>query len=303
MFQILNVIDSVLGEHKQFGQGEYYYYCPLCHHHNPKLAVNIIKKKWHCWKCNASGNRLTSLLWKVGATKKQIQELAELLDDFVPPVAQGEEHQTSLRLPEEYKPLYIPSQDLMYRKALTYALQRGVTAQDIICYQVGYCSEGDYRGRLIIPSFSAEGTLNYFIGRTIYPNGLNYLTPQISKNVVGLENQINWKHPIIIVEGIFDAMAVKRNAVPLFGKHVSKKLQEKIITEGATDVYLALDSDALKDTIKIAERFIKQGINVYVVELNGKDPSSLGFAATQHLIQNAKKLGFSDLMELKLRLL
>ena len=36
---------------------------------------------------------------------------------------------------------------------------------------------------------------------------------------------INWEEPIILVEGVFDAMAVKRNVIPLFGKLVLDKLK------------------------------------------------------------------------------
>ncbi len=98
-------------------------------------------------------------------------------------------------------------------------------------------------------------------------------------------------------------MAAKRNAVPLIGKTLSKKLQQKIIHKGVHDIYLALDEDALKDTIKIAERFMKEGINVWIVDLCGKDPSAIGTATMSQLIKDAKKLTFVDLMTLKMKLI
>jgi hypothetical protein len=42
------------------------------------------------------------------------------------------------------------------------------------------------------------------------------------KNIIGFENMINWNVPIVLCEGAFDAIAIKRNAIPLFGKNISK---------------------------------------------------------------------------------
>jgi hypothetical protein len=39
-----------------------------------------------------------------------------------------------------------------------------------------------------------------------------------------------------------------------------------------------------------------------LVELDGHDPSAMGFVEMQHRIKNATKLGFIDLVQLKLRL-
>jgi hypothetical protein len=35
---------------------------------------------------------------------------------------------------------------------------------------------------------------------------------------------INWNFPLILVEGMFDAITVNFNGVPLLGKTISKKL-------------------------------------------------------------------------------
>ena len=79
-----------------------------------------------------------------------------------------------------------------------------------------------YNIRIIIPSYDSDGILNYFIGRHFYGGKFKYRNPSISKDVVGFELFINWDEPIILCEGVFDAMAFKRNAIPLFGKNVMK---------------------------------------------------------------------------------
>jgi DNA primase len=298
-YQLVSLVDSVLGAHKEFNRTEFYYFCPFCHHYKPKLAVNVNKRKWHCWKCGAAGNTLLSLLRKLHVSREQIAELSSILGEEVYKFKDDKPTEGILILPQEYQPLYVNGN----KQAISYLNQRGITESDIIKYQLGYCEKGLYWGRIIIPSFDVSGRLNYFVGRDITNKSkLPYLMPPISKNVVGFESIINWKHHIVLVEGAFDSMAVKINAIPLFGKTLSKRLREKIIKESVNEIYLALDRDALKDTLKIAEKYMKEGLSVYVIELNGKDPSVLGFEQMQLLIKSATLLTFNNLLELKLRL-
>ena len=58
--------------------------------------------------------------------------------------------------------------------------------------------------------------------------------PQVSKDIVGFELHINWNYPVCLVEGAFDAIAIKRNAIPLFGKTIPDQLKHRII-ENKTD--------------------------------------------------------------------
>lgn len=303
LYRVIEILDNILGPHRLFAKSEYYYYCPFCHHYNPKLAVNLTKKKWHCWKCGARGSTLLSLLRKLSVSKDQINELAQLLDEELPKVKHDTDTQVILTLPSEFVPLYQIRKTFTANNAYAYLLRRGFTDADILKHRIGYCEEGLYANRVIIPSYDETGKLNFFVGRDIYDNSfMAYRNPPVSKNIVGFGNLINWDYPIILTEGVFDAMAIKRNAIPLFGKTLPRKIQERIIQEGVTDVYLALDNDALKETLQLAEKLVKQGIRVYVVELSGKDPASLGFENIQNLIDKSTPLTFLELMQLKLKL-
>jgi DNA primase len=115
---------------------------------------------------------------------------------------------------------------------------------------------------------------------------------------------INWSQPIILCEGAFDAIAIKRNAIPLFGKIIQPNLQKKIIEQRVKDIYVCLDKDALRKAIQIAEKFMNEGLNVYFVELaDNKDASELGFEKINEIIQNTDVLTFERLMQLKMDLL
>ena len=101
-------------------------------------------------------------------------------------------------------------------------------------------------------------------------------------------------------EGPFDAIAVKRNAIPLFGKTIPTKLKKEIYKNKVKLIYIALDSDAIVDSLKIAEEFMNNGINIYFINLTDKDPSEIGFNEFLTLKRNTEIFKFSDLIKLKL---
>ncbi len=185
-----------------------------------------------------------------------------------------------------------------------YLQKRGVTEEDILKYNIGYCETGKYANSVIVPSYNKSGQLNYFISRSFEKEpGRKYNAPSCNKNeLIGLEYYINWKVPVILCEGIFDAIALKRNAVPLFGKTIPRALMLKLVENDVKTVYLALDNDALKQSIEYAQKLLDHGKDVYLIELEGKDPSDIGFENITKYLHRAKQLTFSDLLLKKMQL-
>ena len=142
--------------------------------------------------------------------------------------------------------------------------------------------------------------MNYFIARNIFDGGMKYKNPPVSKDVIGLDLFINWDEPIVLCEGIFDAIAIKRNAIPLFGKTIPKSLMKKIYEKNVNKIYILLDNDAVNDTIRITDRLMRNGIDVYYVKLTDKDPSDMGFESVTNLIKGVGKTSFSDFIRMKL---
>jgi hypothetical protein len=70
----------------------------------------------------------------------------------------------------------------------------------------------------------------------------------------------------------------------------------KLVESQVKTVYLALDKDALKEALTYSEQLINLGKEVYLIELQGKDPSDLGFTSMTELLQKAKPLTFGELM-------
>ena len=275
------------------------YWSPFISHHKPKLQINISTGKWHCWVSNVGGRNLFQLLKKVGATKEQFSELSELVDDL-PRYKPTEDKSESVRLPKEYKPLWNGGDSIVKRHALSYLYRRDITDADILKYDIGYCDSGLYSNRIIIPSYDSDGKLNFFVGRDFYDGKMKYRNSPTSKDIIGFDLFINWDEPIILCEGVFDAMAFKRNAIPLFGKTVMNNLMKKIIESRVKTLYLALDKDARTDAVEITERLMNHGIDVRMMDLEEKDPSETGFQRLLYLIDRTRKTKFSDLMKVRL---
>ena len=277
------------------------FWSPFTSHHKPKLQINIKTGKWHCWVSNQGGHNLFQLFKKLKASKEQFTELGDIVGKPSHSLSSSSQKTKDVvSLPKEFKPLWSKDGGIIQKHAMSYLSKRGISKGDIIRYGIGYCEEGLYSNRVIIPSYNSDGELNYFVGRSIYRDGMKYKNPPISKDVIGFDLFINWKEPIILCEGVFDAIAIKRNAIPLFGKTIPKSLMKKIYEKKVKKIYILLDKDAISDAIKITDDLMKNGIDVYFVSLSEEDPSDMGFKKVINLIKETKQTFFSDLMRMKL---
>ncbi len=210
-----------------------------------------------------------------------------------------------IELPKEFKSLLeVTPHDIVGRHALAYLKARGITRDDIIKYNMGYCEKGRYANHIVIPSYDENGSLNYFTARTFdKSNPVKYKNPSTSRNIIPFEIFINWNVPVILCEGPFDALAIKRNVVPLLGKTIQPSLMKKLVTSAVGKIYIALDKDAQKQALNFCENLMKEGKEVYLVDLQDKDPADMGFEKFTYLIQETYPLTFSNLLEKKLQLL
>jgi len=300
MIDVISVLTRALGSrYKKAKQGqEVIYHCPFCHHHKPKLQISLLSQKWHCWVCDKKGRSLYTLLKLIRAPKALIDEVREYKPNYK--VKKVEENQT-LYLPKEFKNfIYDPGTSVYYEQAYKFLKDRGVDATEIARYGIGYCTEGTYAERIIIPSYDKDGILNYFTARSFTGSNYKYKNPPVSKDVIGFEFFVNWNEPIILCEGPFDALSIKRNAIPLFGKTIPKTLLKKIYEQRVKEIYIVLDDDARQDSIKLIDKLMKDGINVYFVQLKEKDPNDLGFSKVWDVIHSTNQVTFSDFIKHRL---
>ena len=274
------------------------YWSPFVQHHKPKLQLNIQTGKWHCWVSNQGGHNLFQLLKQVGADRSLFKELSEIVGGTF--YSSEKKVDTKLlKLPKEIK-YFTEGESVFQLHALRFLFNRGLTQQDILRYNIGYCTEGLYQNRIIIPSYDEDGVLNYFVGRDFYKGGMKYKNPPIPKDIIGFDLYIDWSQPIVLCEGVFDAIAIKNNSIPLFGKTILPKLYEKIIKNRVKHIIISLDEDAFDDSLKMIKKFFDSGISVNFVKLTETDPSELGYIKMIDKLDTSTEVNFKELMRMKI---
>jgi len=197
--QIITILDSTLGVGSSLKGNEQAHHCPFCNHHKKKLQVNLDTQRWHCWVCDSKGRSIYSLLRKLNVDIRDLNRVRDVYGDE-PEYDSKEEYVAKLQLPKEFKQLYFKptgSFNPSYNQAIYYLNKRAITKADIVKYNIGYCEDGLYGGRVIIPSYDDNGDLNYFVARSFYEDEkMKYKNPPVSRDVIVFENQINWNEPI-----------------------------------------------------------------------------------------------------------
>ena len=255
---------------KNLGHDEIAFFCPKHGARSERtigqLSVNLVTDKFHCWSCGFSGKNLTFLLPKGSSEWK---EYVESLDILKP--KEQEKVYDHPKLPEEFVTLTKQSRSPYFSAATGYLEKRGIGKKDIVKWKLGYCEEGDFKSRIIIPSFDEMGLLNFFTGRAFYDGMTRYKNGNFSKDIIFNDYMIDWKKPITITEGPFDAFKISDNVIALQGNILTSgtKLFSRIVLSGV-DVFLAMDSDAFNKQLRIIEELLSYGVGCNFVSLNDK---------------------------------
>jgi DNA primase len=296
----LFLLQELLGNYIQ-QRDECLFSCPFCHHPKKKLSINISTNKWKCWVCGSKGGHILWLLKKLNVPPHITKEFKKILGDVDIKQYKNTTSEVTLHLPAEYIPLWKVSKDYKYIHAVKYLKNRGITADDVLRYRIGYCAQGAYANRIILPSYDADNNLNYFTARTFYDGGRKYWNPPVSKNIICFENMVDWSEQVILCEGMFDAISLRRNVIPLLGKTLPKKLELALVSNKVTDVVVFLDEDARLDAIKIQQKLSSYGINTNVVTTEGKDASEMGNEIAWEQINKAHKADFKEFILEKMK--
>jgi DNA primase len=278
----LKILNNILGYPKRQGQSEYYYHCPFCNHHKKKLAINF-NNGFHCWVCDQRGKNIYRIVRKFG-NYQQRQKYLELqgrldLNEFEDLFKElnNEEEKQQIDLPEEFISLCNKDLPMDTTDAFRYLSSRGIGRREILKWKIGYCKEGRYAGRIIIPSFDVDGDCNYFIARSYVGHSYRYLNPPADRDIVFNELMIDWDEPVVLVEGVFDAIAAGGNAIPILGSTLRERSRLfQAIAVHDTPVYMALDGDAEKKAEWIIKSMLKYDLEVFKVPIDEEDVSEMG---------------------------
>ena len=244
--------------------------CPSCGRRGKKkLAIQVKTGQWHCWSCAIKGAKLSSLIKKYKSSF--FEEFKKLFKDHqhagdLSSVSVEKQHE-EIHLPEGFLLLaaHLNSRDPDIRDTIAYCRRRGLTDRDMWYFKLGTCQSGQYRRRVIMPSFDSAGKLNYYAARTIdQTKYMKYLNAKVAKkSLIFNELNIDWSSEVTLVEGPFDLSKCNSNAVCILGSHLDETytvFQE--IVRNNTPVLLALDPDAADKAQKYAKLFSQYAINV-----------------------------------------
>lgn len=232
-------------------RGEYQLCCPYCAERgkspdeNFHLGFNTLKKRYHCFRCEASG-RLDELGTRLALVESDhdrsymgLQSQLDSIRTHYPDYADTDPLVGLVDLTAFSQPL---TDDTPF--AMDYMLSRGFTMSEIKQHKVRVGTIGMWQGRIVFPFFDA-GRPVYAIGRTYIDQEPKYYNTCGKKSllVYGIDQADGCA---IICEGVISAIAAHRTtglpAVALMGKSISRFQAAKILNKCRT-VWLSLDGD------------------------------------------------------------
>lgn len=177
-----------------------------------------------------------------------------------------------------------------YKPAYEYLLSRNITDEDLLKYNVKYSIKDK---RVLFPSYSVDLKLNYYVTRSIIPDStMPYINPPVKKTeMIFNEYLINWQQPVVLVEGVFDYITTRDNAIPLLGSSLEQSLLVKRLIENNTPVILALDPDADRKQLKMMKYLLKKDIEVNYIDWDKetRDIAEMGTVKYYDYKNNLKK--------------
>lgn len=277
--------------------------CPFCKEKKTgklKFSIRLDDNRYHCWVCESKGKNIWSLISRIrpdlhdkissylnGSSKNQIQLL-------IP---------QQLDLPDGLIPLWRPIKQPDALACLSYLTKRGINAEEIIRFRIMAGVSGTFRRHVFFPSFDTDGKLNYYIARCIDETKFKYKNASIPKSsIIFNEIDIDWKSSVVLVEGIFDAIAVGFNAIPVLGSTVPKnsELWNKLVSNSC-DVVIAFDSDLPQKAYTLARDLHNAGCQIRLCFPNGyKDWAEAPRSIVRNLIENSKFHNEYDLIHHKI---
>lgn len=262
---IIDILEDVLGEHRMHNdyKGQISFDCPVCSHEikglddgdgKGNLEVNYKRGVYKCWSCAETHDTHGSIhkLIKRYGSPRQLKMYEILRPESEEDTKVVKKY---VRLPKEFVSFNNVSLGLKlthhYRQAVGYIKSRNITDEMITKYDIGFCYDGPYANRIIIPSYDTDGNLNYFIARSyLSKTKMKYKNPDIPKEtIIWNEKLIDWSKRVFLVEGAFDSIFLN-NSIPMLGKYISDLLYNKIY-DNAESVCIVLDGDAWGDAERL----------------------------------------------------
>lgn len=259
--------------------------CPKCQQRDGlsspdnkyNLEINTEKRVFRCWKCDSpkfSGS--LGRLVKIFGTPTDY----DLYKSYAGTIFDYSENDDEkdfgfVELPQEF--ILFSEMDVddpIHLEAYNYmVIERQIEFSILKKFGIGFCIDGKYWGRIIIPSYDQHGDLNYFVGRGYKGQKPPYMNPKANKDLIIFnEGLINWDSTLYIVEGIFEFLSFPINTVPQLGKTLSTAFFFKLKNK-KPEIVIILDPDAYRDSIEMYQKLCviygEDSDKIKIVKLKG----------------------------------
>lgn len=286
------------------------FWCPVCNSSDKqkkKLVVRLSDGWYHCWVCGTSGKSYNSLFRKLCSRAFSDPEASLLIE-----IENGQSLQ--INHSQKVQELELPkdaflvgaddSRDPDVLAVREYLKGRGLTRSDMLRWRICATRTGNFKRKAIIPSFDANGELNYFSARAIDDSPFKYTNAKRHRTeIIFNEIDIDWKSPVTLVEGIFDAINCPENTVPVLGSSLPKdSALFKKLWKNECKVTVAFDPDLREKSHKVCEMLSKAGLEVLQVWApDGKDFGQMSKTEVQEVLNRAKNWYKEDKLFFKIR--
>lgn len=293
--RLLGLLESILGKGINTNNDNFKFYSPFINHRKPKLEINIDIQvgglnKWHCWVSDKKGQTIYSLLKQLSdvtniVTVKHFKELHDIFEDLpidFKKISNRYKESTSIMdkivLPEGTESIwggfgqtFIPKlgDETNYNNMVKYLIQdRNIDPYNLIKYNVSYnmIRDSEYYNCIILPSYNKYNQLNFYVAH--HWTNSYYQKPRFTQSVF-FDNMIEYNQPISLVEGVYDAISMGDNSIPLLGKNITKDLLHKIVLHNTPqiDIYLDQELHARMKALSIAKTLKRYGVPVVNIHL------------------------------------
>lgn len=270
----IRLIEAAFGKsYLEPGEENVHVSCPQCNdgrETKKKLYIALETGWYNCWVCNTSGKNINFLFRKYSS--KHSKRCLDLFPSGNLHLEVQKEEEI-VELPDDLCLINNNTRDPDARAVHSYLKNRGMTYTDILRWRVCTSNSFIFRRKAIFPSFDCNGKLNYYVARSIDETKFKYTNAKISKSSIIFNGiDIDWTQPVILVEGVFDAVKCPDNTVIALGSSLSKKSSlHKNLVRNRSTVIVCFDEDAEKKSHKVCKSLISGGCNVFKTTARGKD--------------------------------
>lgn len=261
--------------------------CPSCVDNKFHGGFNLSKQVYGCFKCRKGLSAWAFLRTFHQLSTSEIKRIVSQDATFNYAQKKEEVVRAELEYPRNHRNLTPMTDSIIGMEAWNYVEKRfeHLTEYKVSIYRLKWgTGEGRFFGRIIIPCYKKGGRLVHLQGRAFLPE----IDPKYwneggaTKPLYGPDFYNAFGTEIYLVEGVFDAMAIGKGGVCIYGSAMTTEQLRALLKLNPSKITVAFDPD--EAGVKASRDMVATLINynglfvdyeVYEVENLPSDPGSL----------------------------